>query len=89
MNTKKHLGFSPFSSSLLPSTKTIEDSHHATTIQAARNGTLGGGDGGRLGFGGVAARIERGGDGRGGGGQRVGKWGGGCTKGEGVRREDG
>jgi hypothetical protein len=58
-------------------------------IRAARNGTLGGGDGGRLGYGGVAARIERGGDGRGGGGQNVGEVGCGCTKGEGVRREGG
>jgi hypothetical protein len=63
----------------------IEDSHHATTIRAARNGTLGGGDGGGLGFGGVAARIERGGDGRGeGGGQTVGKWGAAAQRGRGL-----
>jgi hypothetical protein len=42
--------------------------------------------GGRLGFGGVAARIERGGDGQG-GGQGVGEVGGRLHKGEGVRRE--
>jgi hypothetical protein len=41
------------------------------------------GGGGRLGFGGVAARIERGGDGRGGGGQRVGK-GGAAQRGRGL-----
>ena len=35
----------------------------------------------------MAARIERGGDGQGGGGQGGEKWGGGCTWGEGVRRE--
>jgi hypothetical protein len=34
-------------------------------IRAARVGTLGGGDWGGLGYGGVAARIERGGDGQG------------------------
>jgi hypothetical protein len=35
--------------------------------------------GGGLGFGGVAARIERGGDGQGGGGQGVGEVGGGAA----------
>jgi len=35
----------------------------------------------------VAARIERGGDGQGGGGQGGREVGGGCTWGEGVRRE--
>jgi hypothetical protein len=45
--------------------------------------------GGRLGYGGVAARIERGGDGRGAAAKVWGKRGGSCTKGEGVRREGG
>jgi hypothetical protein len=59
-------------------------------IRAARIGTLGGGDWGGLGYGGVAARIERGGDGRGGGGgQGVGEVGGRLHKGGGVRREGG
>jgi hypothetical protein len=41
--------------------------------------------GGRLGFGGVAARIERGGDGRGAAAKGWGSGGGGgCTKGEGL-----
>ena len=43
--------------------------------------------GGRLGFGGAAARIERGGDGQGAAAKVWEKWGGGCTWGEGVRRE--
>ena len=51
-------------------------------IRAARIGTLGGGDWGGLGFGGVAARIEREGDGQGGGGQgEEEKWGGAAAHG--------
>jgi hypothetical protein len=54
-------------------------------IRAARVGTLGGGDWGGLGYGGVAARIERGGDGQG----RVAakeweKWGGAAQGGRGL-----
>jgi hypothetical protein len=41
--------------------------------------------GGRLGLGGVAARIERGGDGRGATAKGWESGGGGCTKGKGVR----
>jgi hypothetical protein len=45
--------------------------------------------GGGLGYGGVAARIERGGDGRGAAAKVWGKWGGRLHKGGGVRREGG
>jgi hypothetical protein len=45
--------------------------------------------GGRLGLGGVAARIERGGDGRGATAKGWESGGGGCTKGKGVRGEGG
>jgi hypothetical protein len=46
INTKITLGSPPFLPPFFPPPKTIGDLHHATKIRAARNGTLGGGDGG-------------------------------------------